>query len=200
MNSPHKGQWRGALVFSLICTWINDWVNTPEAGDFRRNCAHYSVTVVFLNNMLIYHSFFFYQIKENFIRCWCTKSSTCLFIILKCLTENCQFCFILILILRLTSLLIYLLLRKPRHRIRFRQHSYILVTMGTGTLTKDCPFRSLIQRFSQTKISRSWNNSLLQLGNCKQLLDCIMMSFKGKTLQHLNMHLILLSDIFELCF
>ena len=22
VNSPHKGQWRGALVFSLICAWI----------------------------------------------------------------------------------------------------------------------------------------------------------------------------------
>ena len=27
MNSPHKGQWRGALMFSLIFTWINSWVN-----------------------------------------------------------------------------------------------------------------------------------------------------------------------------
>ena len=26
VNSPHKGQWRGALIFSLICVWINDWV------------------------------------------------------------------------------------------------------------------------------------------------------------------------------
>ena len=26
VNSPHKGQWRGALMFSLICAWINDWV------------------------------------------------------------------------------------------------------------------------------------------------------------------------------
>ena len=26
VNSPHKGQWRGALMFSLICVWINDWV------------------------------------------------------------------------------------------------------------------------------------------------------------------------------
>ena len=26
MNSPHKGQWRWALTFSLICTWINGWV------------------------------------------------------------------------------------------------------------------------------------------------------------------------------
>ena len=27
VNSPHKGQWRGALMFSLICTRINGWVN-----------------------------------------------------------------------------------------------------------------------------------------------------------------------------
>ena len=27
VNSPHKGQWRGDLMFSLICAWINDWVN-----------------------------------------------------------------------------------------------------------------------------------------------------------------------------
>ena len=33
VNSPHKGQWRGALMFSLICAWINGWVNNREAGD-----------------------------------------------------------------------------------------------------------------------------------------------------------------------
>ena len=27
VNSPHKGQWRGALMFSLICARINVWVN-----------------------------------------------------------------------------------------------------------------------------------------------------------------------------
>ena len=27
VNSPHKGQWRGALMFTLICTRINGWVN-----------------------------------------------------------------------------------------------------------------------------------------------------------------------------
>ena len=43
VNSPHKGQWRGALMFSLICTWINAWVNNPEAGDLRRHRAHYDV-------------------------------------------------------------------------------------------------------------------------------------------------------------
>ena len=26
VNSPHKGQWRGALMLPLICAWINDWV------------------------------------------------------------------------------------------------------------------------------------------------------------------------------
>ena len=34
VTSPHKGQWRGALMFSLICVWINGWVNNREAGDF----------------------------------------------------------------------------------------------------------------------------------------------------------------------
>ena len=46
VNSPHKGQWRGALMFSFICTWINGWVNNREAGDLRRHRAHYHVTVM----------------------------------------------------------------------------------------------------------------------------------------------------------
>ena len=45
VNSPHKGQWRGALMFSLICVWISGWVNNREAGDLRRYRAHYDVTV-----------------------------------------------------------------------------------------------------------------------------------------------------------
>ena len=46
VNSPHKGQWRGTLMFSLICVWINDWVNNREAGDLRRYRAHYDVTLM----------------------------------------------------------------------------------------------------------------------------------------------------------
>ena len=46
VNSPHKGQWRGALIFSLICVWINGWVNNREAGDLRRFRAHYDVSVM----------------------------------------------------------------------------------------------------------------------------------------------------------
>ena len=46
VNSPHKGQWRGALMFSLIYTWINDWVNNREAGDFLCHRGHYNVNVM----------------------------------------------------------------------------------------------------------------------------------------------------------
>ena len=46
-NFPHKGQWREALMFSLIFAWINDWVNNREAGDLRRQHGHYDVIVMY---------------------------------------------------------------------------------------------------------------------------------------------------------
>ena len=46
MNSPHKGQWRGALMFSLIFVCINGWVNNRETGDLRRYRGHYDVIVM----------------------------------------------------------------------------------------------------------------------------------------------------------
>ena len=46
VNSPHKGQWRGALMFSLICARRNDWVNNREAGDLKRHRGHYDVNVM----------------------------------------------------------------------------------------------------------------------------------------------------------
>ena len=45
VKSPHKGQWRGTLMFSLICAWTNGWVNNRNAGDLRRYRDHYDVTV-----------------------------------------------------------------------------------------------------------------------------------------------------------
>ena len=45
-NSPHKGQWRGALVFSFIPAWTKEWVNNQDAGGLRRHRAHYDVTVM----------------------------------------------------------------------------------------------------------------------------------------------------------
>ena len=46
---PQKGQWRGAMVSSLICTWINGWVN---------NRAHYDVTVmrIDISSQSLHHS------------------------------------------------------------------------------------------------------------------------------------------------
>ena len=46
VNSPHKGQWRGALMLPLICVWINGWVNNREAGDLRPHRAHYDVILM----------------------------------------------------------------------------------------------------------------------------------------------------------
>ena len=58
VNSPHKGRWRGALMFSLICAWIYGLVNNGEAGDLRRHRAHSDVTVMWslalaLNSKLV---------------------------------------------------------------------------------------------------------------------------------------------------
>ena len=49
LNSPHKAQWCGALMFSVICAWINRWVNNRKAGDLRCHYAHYDVTVMFIS-------------------------------------------------------------------------------------------------------------------------------------------------------
>ena len=46
VNSPHKVQWLGTLMFSLICAWTNSWVNNQYAGDLRQHNAHYDFTVM----------------------------------------------------------------------------------------------------------------------------------------------------------
>ena len=42
VDSPHKGLWRGALIFYLIFAWTNN----TEDGDMTRHRAHYNVTVM----------------------------------------------------------------------------------------------------------------------------------------------------------
>ena len=46
MDSPHKGQWRETLMFSLICAWTNGWANDRHAGGLKRHRAHYDVPVM----------------------------------------------------------------------------------------------------------------------------------------------------------
>ena len=55
VNSPHKGQWRGALMCSLIYARINGWVNNREAGALRRHRAHYDVSVMIQSHIKSLH-------------------------------------------------------------------------------------------------------------------------------------------------
>ena len=74
-NSPHKGQWHGALMFSLICVWINGWVNTSEAGDFRRNRAHYDVIVMTCVNQTTTKREPFGSVPSHYLSQWWVMSN-----------------------------------------------------------------------------------------------------------------------------
>ena len=39
-------QWRGALVFSVICACATGWLNSLNAVELRRHRAHYDITVM----------------------------------------------------------------------------------------------------------------------------------------------------------
>ena len=58
VKTPHKAQWQGALIFSLICAWTNGWVNNQSAGDLRRHLIHYDVTVMVIAGLcaILYHT------------------------------------------------------------------------------------------------------------------------------------------------
>ena len=43
---PCKDPWRGALMFSFSCAWINGWANNKDASDLKRHRADYDVTVM----------------------------------------------------------------------------------------------------------------------------------------------------------
>ena len=49
----YKGQWCGNLMFSLICTWTNGWVNNRHASDLRRHRAHYDVIVMLWEKRMV---------------------------------------------------------------------------------------------------------------------------------------------------
>ena len=74
VNSPHKGQWRGALICSLICAWRNGLVNNQYAGDLRR---HYVVTVMHtaegtplpkLNNRYACFLYYCYWLMPSYVK------------------------------------------------------------------------------------------------------------------------------------
>ena len=53
VNSPHKSQWRGSLMFSWIYAWRTGWINNHEAGDLRHHRAHYDVIVILFINWIM---------------------------------------------------------------------------------------------------------------------------------------------------
>ena len=65
VNSPHKGQWCGALMFSLFCAWTNGCANNRDAGDLRRNCPHYDVTVMGIAIFRMHPMLFLFEILCN---------------------------------------------------------------------------------------------------------------------------------------
>ena len=73
VNSPHKGQWRGALMSSLICARIYSWVNNREAGDLRRHPTHCDVIVMTGTR---FRNPFCYQAGEHYVNHIYTLIST----------------------------------------------------------------------------------------------------------------------------
>ena len=67
VNSPHKGQRRGALMFSLIGVWINCWINNREAGDLRRYHAHYDVIVMWSSGECADGTDLLFWVSQNLI-------------------------------------------------------------------------------------------------------------------------------------
>ena len=99
VNSPHKGQWRGALMFYLISAWISSWVNNREAGDLRRNRVHYDANVMFTKSIHKKNSTYRQSTRVNsiFISCYWRfanqsdkerRSSVAPFTCLKCNINN----------------------------------------------------------------------------------------------------------------
>ena len=66
VNSPHKGQWRGALMFPLICAMNKRSVNNREAGVLRSYRAHYDVIVMWYNDT--------WRFKINICECLSSQS------------------------------------------------------------------------------------------------------------------------------
>ena len=96
VNSPYKGQWRGALLFSLICAWTNGWVNNREAGDLSR---HRSLILIklwaqlcFLCEAVYNHASSNFQSWTKFVRSSSSKinQNYCLLLLVKVLFPRCS--------------------------------------------------------------------------------------------------------------
>ena len=71
VDSPHKGQRRGALIFSLIFPWTNGCANNRDAGDLRSYRAHYNVAV--MNQVDIWRSAWYPKLR-SMLYCKCSQN------------------------------------------------------------------------------------------------------------------------------
>ena len=53
---PSKGQWRGALMFSLTCAWTNGWANNRDDGDLTCHRTYCDVTIMEWNRAVPSHN------------------------------------------------------------------------------------------------------------------------------------------------
>ena len=75
VNSPHKAQWRGALMISLVCTWINGGVNNRDTGDFRCHGAHYDVIKLFNYRRISTYRGKCFHLMTSSCKCWTARLS-----------------------------------------------------------------------------------------------------------------------------
>ena len=64
-NSPHKGQWRGALIFSLICARINGWVNNVKLVIKTPSCPLWRPCNVIVEVVILNTEYFMYFYVMN---------------------------------------------------------------------------------------------------------------------------------------
>ena len=78
-NSPVSGEFPAqrpvTRMFSLICAWINRWVNNGETGDLRRYGALYDVIVMVEIEKLWLLNFQFSMCAQN---AWISQSNLCM--------------------------------------------------------------------------------------------------------------------------
>ena len=69
VNSPHNGQWHGALMFSLICTWKKRWSKPPRRRWFEAPsqplCRHRSGASLIGIIVIIYHQIQWHRMKQG---------------------------------------------------------------------------------------------------------------------------------------
>ena len=68
-------------MFSLICTQINGWVNNDEAGDLRRHCAHYDVSVM--------EHIHFQLLQDASLSCFCWQALG--WVLFECILEKMSY-------------------------------------------------------------------------------------------------------------